>query len=293
MVVQLHDGRSAVVSMLHRADVALATNILDSALGTTRAVQNKTIAAQEGRQGVSLVRAVWRCVGGMQAAQEEPVQSTISHSLETAKKMLIEACDDGNVKAVRAVLAGAHGREVMNAKNALGNTGLSRALFARHEKVAKLLLATPGIDVNVRDEWGRTALHYLSYSPAVRWLLAAPGIDVNARDFDGRTPLMGATGGGSEERLQLLLSDSRVDVNARDNDGNTALHHANTSDTCKMLLSLESSRIDVNAMNHFGMTPLHRACKRYWPDIAEALLTDARVDVNAHKDILSDLEWKR
>ena len=48
-----------------------------------------------------------------------------------------------------------------------------------------MLLAVSGIDVNLQDQNGRTALMYasqLDHPEVVKMLLAAPGVDVNRQD---------------------------------------------------------------------------------------------------------------
>jgi ankyrin repeat protein len=53
---------------------------------------------------------------------------------------------------------------------------------------------TAGTDVNAKDLWGATSLHYaarFNRRPLVE-LLIAEGADVNAKDDDGETPLDGA-----------------------------------------------------------------------------------------------------
>lgn len=58
--------------------------------------------------------------------------------------------------------------------------------------LVKQVLSIPGVDVNAKDDYGRTALHYAARSnhrKAVKALLEAPGIDVNSKSDNGSTPL--------------------------------------------------------------------------------------------------------
>ncbi|KAJ6790264.1 hypothetical protein PWT90_06580 [Aphanocladium album] len=57
----------------------------------------------------------------------------------------------------------------------------------------------------------------------VRLMLSARMVDVNAKDNNGRTALSWAVEHEAEVAVKLLLADHRVDVNSRDNDGHTAL----------------------------------------------------------------------
>jgi len=75
-----------------------------------------------------------------------------------------------------------------------------------------------------RDGW--TLLHYAccedSRSPVIPLLLAHPGIDVNVKDTFGDTPFLYACSGSPSCVLEML-KDSRVKVNERDNRGPTPL----------------------------------------------------------------------
>ncbi|KIW88479.1 uncharacterized protein Z519_11048 [Cladophialophora bantiana CBS 173.52] len=74
-------------------------------------------------------------------------------------------------------------------------TALIRAVGNGHTAVVKLLSAWPGIDVNVKNEFGTTVLMYaaqMGQEAVVAQLLATAGIDATTRDDDGRTALMHA-----------------------------------------------------------------------------------------------------
>jgi ankyrin repeat protein len=146
------------------------------------------------------------------------------HSLD---KALVEACDDGKIRAVVAALdAGANpnaantwsdlahlqGTALMraskhghidiarllcdrgadtNAINGLQNeTALHKAAFHGHADVVQLLVERHA-QVDLANKFGRTALHIaagqLRYE-VVRYLITA-GADINAKDGVGSTPL--------------------------------------------------------------------------------------------------------
>ena len=74
--------------------------------------------------------------------------------------------------------------------------GLYEASKEGNLEVVKLLLAVPGIDVNLEGEDGRTPLHKASergHLEVMKVLLRAPGIDVNREDKEGVTPLCDAS----------------------------------------------------------------------------------------------------
>ncbi|MGZ6255369.1 MAG: ankyrin repeat domain-containing protein [Candidatus Chromulinivorax sp.] len=84
---------------------------------------------------------------------------------------------------------------------------------------------------------------------AVEWLLQT-GADVNARNIFGQTPLHYAQ--TAEQTKQLLVAGA--DVNARDDDGWTPLHMAETAAKTELLLAAGA---DVHARDNNGLTPLH------------------------------------
>jgi ankyrin repeat protein len=85
------------------------------------------------------------------------------------------------------------------------------------------LFIREGIDVNVRDKGGYTALLIASEQgdPAMARLLIDKGADVNAKDKDGYTPLMYVAYSGNSEIAKMLIKN-RAEIHARDKDGWTA-----------------------------------------------------------------------
>ena len=69
---------------------------------------------------------------------------------------LVELCRNGNLEGVKAALKS--GTNV-NTKNDYGQTGLIWAVRNNHNSVVDLLLSTPNIDVNLKDNKGGCALH--------------------------------------------------------------------------------------------------------------------------------------
>ena len=95
---------------------------------------------------------------------------------------------------------------------------------------------TAGADVNAKNEWGGTPLHYATFGghKEVVELLIAKGADVNAKDGVGETPLHWASKEGNKEVVELLISKG-ADVNAKDDVGDTPVDWADNKETADLL----------------------------------------------------------
>jgi len=84
------------------------------------------------------------------------------------------------------------------------------AVINNHNSVVDLLLSTPNIDVNQKDNQGKCALHWAVYNKdneALKLLLNVPNIDVNIVDKHGYSAVHRAVVCGDNiEGLKLLLS---------------------------------------------------------------------------------------
>ena len=141
-------------------------------------------------------------------------------------------CFVGDLEGVQAALQS--GTDV-NSKNEAGRTGLMMALNGRQTAMARFLLEQEGIDINICDNFGQSALHYAaSYaenSECLAILLARPELTsqmVNKKDSWGNTPLWwavsyGAVWDGGAGCVQRLINDAHTDLNIKNEDGNSPL----------------------------------------------------------------------
>jgi ankyrin repeat protein len=122
-----------------------------------------------------------------------------------------------------------------------------------------------GADVNAKDEFGWTPLHYATANghKEVTELLIAKGADVNVKDGDGETPLDQAEG----ETADLLRkhggksgAEDSIYVAARVGNIEAVKQHL-------------AAGADVNAMNRGGVTPLLMAADKGHKEIAELLIS--------------------
>ena len=86
------------------------------------------------------------------------------------------------------------------------------ALQNNHMEVADLLLSQPGIQVNAKNRYGQSALHFAcgkSNVASVKKLLSIPGILVNEREGTegtGCTPIKLAIASGNIDIVRLLIA---------------------------------------------------------------------------------------
>ncbi|RYP81635.1 hypothetical protein DL770_005843 [Monosporascus sp. CRB-9-2] len=108
-------------------------------------------------------------------------------------------------------------------------TSLRWAVETGDVEVVKMLLDR-GADVAVANKDGWTPLIAASskgHVDVVRLLLATTGVNADLKDSEsGQTPLSWAAANGCEAVVQLLLDTGKVDINSRDNTGRTPLQWA-------------------------------------------------------------------
>ena len=123
------------------------------------------------------------------------------------------------------------------------------------EKVLKKVTSfiEKGVDVNVQDEKGRSALMWAAikgYKEIAKELIKA-GANVNLQDETGITALMFATFAKRKDMVNLLLEKGAF-VNAKDLIGFTAAMYAAENDDSEIFQILVDYKADLNAENSFG-----------------------------------------
>ncbi|KAF6741735.1 ankyrin repeat-containing domain protein [Ephemerocybe angulata] len=141
----------------------------------------------------------------------------------------------------------------------------------------KLLLASPGINVNSADQRGQTALILASrfgYEALVKLLYAVSNINVNLADEEGRTALMWACIGGHESIVTTLVGARTIEINLANNDGQTALTYAIH---CKHEAIVKNL---INLVDRNGRTPLIDEITRNNKANVEILCKTGLLDLN-------------
>ncbi|KAH6902884.1 hypothetical protein BKA70DRAFT_1567390 [Coprinopsis sp. MPI-PUGE-AT-0042] len=124
------------------------------------------------------------------------------------------------------------------------------------------LLPLAHSQVNSQTQMGRSALSLTAFNNDVAMaelLLKVDGIDVNLHDMDGNTALMHAAQSASADLVKTLLLDPRINIHKRNEKGETALHCAligsidgwiDDDHTEAALHLIATPGIDINATDH-------------------------------------------
>jgi ankyrin repeat protein len=148
--------------------------------------------------------------------------------------------------------------------DAIGQTPLHRAAILRKTEMCRVLIAN-GADVNARDNFGDTPLHW-AHSAEVARVLIENGADLNAKNEIEDTPLHSAR---SAQIAEVLIA-AGANVNAKNRFCRTPLNTADGADMKRVLVLAGSEAVNSDK---FGSTPIHDAARWDEPEIVELLLS--------------------
>mmetsp|Transcript_33085 Transcript_33085/g.60018 ORF Transcript_33085/g.60018 Transcript_33085/m.60018 type:complete len:262 (+) Transcript_33085:3-788(+) len=209
----------------------------------------------------------------------------------------------------------------VNAKNMLGLSALHHACLLGEAATAKLLLAAPGVDVNMLagGKLAATALDLVIYRAMggqirgvneidhlgdvnprasteetvelIKVLASAPNINMNCKEAEyvtwhgqSGTPLECAVQLQSVPVLEALLRAPGIDVNARGRSG-APLHLASSPEIAQLLLAVPEIDANLKEAPRSGTgwerTPLHIAAQKDNVELVKVLVASPKVDVNA------------
>jgi len=214
---------------------------------------------------------------------ETPLYSAIRRQDLDMTKLLISKGADLNIKnndgytpLFRAAFIG--GKDVLDLILSKGDYPDTIHLAACKEDLDRVkTLIEGGTDVNTRDEFGCTPLHWAvaANSREVTDYLLDKWADLNAEDGRGLTPFMIAS---DVPMLERLISKG-ADIQSKDRSGLTKLHMvciSGNKDAAEFLIN-NGAEINVRANN--GATPLFNAAVSGHADIVE-LLINKGADIN-------------
>lgn len=143
---------------------------------------------------------------------------------------------------------------------AMGTTALIKAASGGHEGCVRMLVDR-GADLT-KENWYGPALHCAAEAGMVSTIeeLLSSGLDVDLRDHYGRTALQCAIFSGHQNAMQSLLSRG-ADVDAIDDDGNGYLRMViQWQRNVEILQMLLDNGANTELRTKHGLTALHEAC---------------------------------
>ena len=151
---------------------------------------------------------------------------------------------------------------------------------------------------------GATALHYACMTSLTMFLKMysisfEKELDINARDNSGRTLLHWASHFNQPRIIQMLLDvseDMWVHLRTVDNGMNIPLHYACESGHIKVVKYLCKAMarygIDTNVWNQNGYNPLHKACRKGHLEVVKCIVQHAdQLDIDLNATTLYSYGW--
>ncbi|CAK4993233.1 unnamed protein product [Aphanomyces euteiches] len=177
----------------------------------------------------------------------------------------------------------------INITDTYGDTALMRACLKGDLKMVNLLLFKSEVhDINLSNNNNRTALSFACESGSksvVEALLEKKNIDIDVADSDGQTPVMWACKCGHKEVFELFFNGKLHDVNLKSNSKRTMLSFAAASGNENIVnLLLDIGGIDVDALDEDGRSALMWASKCGHKSVVESLLPKTKNINNPDKD---------
>ena len=152
----------------------------------------------------------------------------------------------------------------------------SQLIFAsllNRTEIVKLLLAVPGIDINLQNEYGDSALIIAckeGNSEIIKLLLTAPGINVNLQNKDGDSALIITCRKGNAEIVKLLLADPKIYINLQNINGDTALAESTVKNNLNIVNILLINGADINIIDNGGNKAIEYAETHAMQDLLSA-----------------------
>ncbi|MCA8924395.1 MAG: ankyrin repeat domain-containing protein, partial [Planctomycetes bacterium] len=233
--------------------------------------------------GNALVSA---CLAG-HAGVVERLEAAGASSPGLAAARTIQAVREGDVSALRALLAAGHDASAVDPTDPRTPSALHLAAAGGNVEVSRALLEAgaqvDAVTSSAVAPWGRTPLMVAAaagYGEVVG-LLLEHGANPQTQDRDyeegERTALMLAAAGGNVTTVRILLKGG-ADPNVKDQEGLTALMHAALSGEAASLRLLLAAGARIDARCALGQTALIYAAQEGNLEAVETLL-DSGADV--------------
>jgi len=169
-------------------------------------------------------------------------------------------------------------------KNKELKTVMDIALLKDKKEITKVLLKHKKIDINEKDDYGRSLLQNMIVSGnfSLARTLIENGANINNIDNRKRHVLYDALSYGDEEFLQYLLSKKGLKLNEIDEDGNTLMQHPQVEQNDHLAKDVLMAGCDPTLLNAKGESFLYKTVLR--GSEADSIVNTAlacEADVNA------------
>lgn len=121
-------------------------------------------------------------------------------------------------------------------------TPLHEAVYNNDINAIRKLIAQ-GADVNAKDDWGDTPLHWADNVELIRELLKAPGINVNAAGYLGYTPLHRSIETPELAREFLMVPGIDISIKNGEEPALTALEMAEEQSHMPSVISVNARKV--------------------------------------------------
>eukprot|EP01041_Mallomonas_annulata_P002200 gene2200-4279_t len=143
-----------------------------------------------------------------------------------------------------------------------------------HDEIISILLESTGVDVNITDSQGRTAIHYASKSGELSTIqfLVRCNAKIDIKDKEGYTAILSACLSKSIESVQWLASQG-ASLYSANYSGDTCLHLASRVGNTELVMWLCECGVDPKLKNEEGLTAADLAKFNSHHDLSEWILT--------------------
>ncbi len=154
-----------------------------------------------------------------------------------------------------------------------GDPALVRAIRMENDSVIRVLLESPGLDVDTASEYGETALMLAAFKGNITLLneLLSHGAGINR--VGGWTPLHYAATEGHDEVVRILL-EKGARVNVQTAAGVTPLYMAARKPSRKVVMQLLKAGAYRDLCNDKGLSPADAAQKAGDTELAKFLAVE-------------------
>ena len=171
----------------------------------------------------------------------------------------------------------------VNISNCNGATALHYSCRWGHLSIVEYLTSLPQINYT-KDSWDRTSVHFAAefgQAHIVKYLVESCNHDINVEDKYGNTPLYMACIYNHLPVVEYLTAQTNCNINS--NNERHPLIAATDKEHLEIVKHLiESSGCDINVREKgTGSTPLHKACYNGSLSIVEYLISKPQCDIEA------------